>query len=809
MPARSSLPHTSLFLLFLWACGGDAKPAQVPTTPGTASTTTPPVSKAAGSARPLGNNGAFIAGTPRRHRPLTRAHLATAASERPSGSMGSSDYDKIGPATVYIEDGNGSSGSGVVIGKEGYVLTNYHVVAGGTFEGLHLRVNVQIGKLAPPEGEKETKLADGNTNLVMSKSGTPYKAWVHAFDMVNDIAVLKIEAPAGQTLNLPALPIAATDAPVGSTVHCMGHPGIGGLWTLREGKVETVRDDVDLLARVLGAGDDRDNKDLVEQVKQYESQSGTGRLLQVSCPFVHGESGGPEVNGSGEIIGINRRYDKDDSGHIRFGVPSSAIRRLVAAVSASPVDVIPDPWRDGGQIASLSDASLNGVPDTLSLKGFSFFNGQAIPEQSAFLIDPSEQAISGSTASVMEIRKKKTLKNRFSLVHDGIGDRLYTMYDTNDDGKPDVVFLESGSDLRGFRIENGAARADASLGTAAVSSSLFPAGAERERLDAILGSLGLAEATSTEPIDPLKGGGAPARLSDLDGDGKPETLTVLGPYSGGFLVDASESFFGKYKAGADDAKSLKLDSAPVDLSFVTADGGRAFLYASSKAPGKLDLRLNLTSAECPTVDSATMLDGSAAPSDAVGRKAIRPGLFPPASWERIKKLNLRAVMVGADDGIGSFPNAAEDVSAVARFKKKGFEKKILMGSGDATTTILIDVDGDSWNGKKDASALDLVSNGQAKPELVEILRGNHAWVLYDTDKDGNFDVVLYADNDRSVDATLGYRIDPKTNKVTLDSSLARRKLVGFSLFKGAVAGQMKSLLASSKIFEEGTTEPLK
>ena len=807
---RLTLPSIPLMIVasLVGACG-ETPPAAAPRSTLSPSPAPQVATGARLTAKPCDTNPcrmdpsmSFASSLPMPSERWSRARLATHSAARPHGSMGSSDYDKIGPATVLIDDGHGGSGSGVIISKDGFVLTNYHVVAGGTLEGLHLSVNVQLGKLAPPAGEKETRNPDGSTNLAMTKSGEPLKAYVHAFDAVNDAAIIKLVPASGTTLVLTPLPVAPTDVPVGSTVHCMGHPGIGGLWTLREGKVEAVRDDVDLLVRVLG---DKD-KESVEQARRFQAANGTGRLMQVSCPFVHGESGGPEVNAAGEIIGINRRYDVDDSGHTRFGVPSSAIRKLAASVSATPVDLVPSPWRDGGQIAALSDASLDGVMDTLVIKGFEFIGGRARPSRQAFIIDVGQKSFSGAPPELSDLRDTRAMQARFSLVRDGISQRTYASYDVDGDGKPDALLVGEGDEVTGFVYENGVAKPDTSLGSSLFNPQLFTNATERERFEAILVSLKISRKPTSAPLDPIRGGGSPAGLDDRDGNGKPDALNSIGPYSSGIAVDGVETFLGKFKIGGDDAKNLSFEGATFDFSIVSANGGaRVFAYAATKTPGVLDLRMRVSAFPVSTVESAEMLDGSAAPQDLVGRKVVRPGLFTAAAWARVK-LGWPAPFVGAEDGLASFPNVLDDVADVERFDKKGFEKKILLAEGRWSSAVFVDVDGKSWSGSKTGVApVELVRKGEVRAELVRITRAGHAWAFYDTDKDGKFDVVLYGASADSAKSNVAYRID-KTGTVTLDPALASGKLIRPTLFKGAVAGQMKQLLASSKLFDDGATE---
>jgi serine protease Do len=162
--------------------------------------------------------------------------------------------DEIGAGIARLADEAGSSvvgigqrwgaGSGIVLG-EGRVLTNAHNVRGG-------QVTVTF--------------ADGHT-----AEGT-----VAGHDIDNDLAVIEVE-----TGQVPALPW-ATDAPaVGTPVFALANPGGRGL-RVTFGFV---------------SGVDR----------SFRGPRGvriTGSL-EHTAPLLPGSSGGPVVNGAGQLLGIN------------------------------------------------------------------------------------------------------------------------------------------------------------------------------------------------------------------------------------------------------------------------------------------------------------------------------------------------------------------------------------------------------------------------------------------------------------------------------------------------------------------------
>jgi serine protease Do len=164
-------------------------------------------------------------------------------------------------------------GSGVVVdGANGYVLTNYHVVAGAD--------------------QTQVVLHDGTTLNV---------EWVRS-DPMTDLAVLKVKGG-----GLVDAPLGDSEAmQVGDLVLAIGSP---------EGLPQTVTAGI-ISAR--GRTTQRGNA--------YES------FLQTDAAINHGNSGGPLVNMKGEVIGINSAIISESGGNegIGFAIPSSMVKTVMA-----------------------------------------------------------------------------------------------------------------------------------------------------------------------------------------------------------------------------------------------------------------------------------------------------------------------------------------------------------------------------------------------------------------------------------------------------------------------------------------------
>ena len=197
-------------------------------------------------------------------------------------------------------------GSGFVIDRTGYIVTNNHVVANAT--------------------DIEVSAADGKK----------YKAKLIGRDEPTDIALIKIDAPAA----LPAVTF-ADDARVrvGDWVLAVGNPfGLGG--TVTAGIVSARGRD-----EVSGA-----------QFTDY---------LQIDAAINQGNSGGPTFDLSGRVIGMNTAIFSPSGGSvgIGFAIPSNTIRRVVDELKKS--GSVTRGWL-GVQIQSLSDdaAKALGLADT-------------------------------------------------------------------------------------------------------------------------------------------------------------------------------------------------------------------------------------------------------------------------------------------------------------------------------------------------------------------------------------------------------------------------------------------------------------
>ena len=169
--------------------------------------------------------------------------------------------DAFGGQKVPVQ----SLGSGFVINPAGYIVTNAHVIR---------------------QAEKIT---------VTFADKSQYDATVISSDPDFDLAVLKIEPPAGA--NLPCLPLGRSDdLMVGETVIAIGNP-LGFSNTLTTGVVSAT-----------------------DRTLELSSDASINGLIQTDAPINPGNSGGPLLNIKGELIGVNTAI-RADAQNIGFAIP--------------------------------------------------------------------------------------------------------------------------------------------------------------------------------------------------------------------------------------------------------------------------------------------------------------------------------------------------------------------------------------------------------------------------------------------------------------------------------------------------------
>jgi serine protease Do len=201
-------------------------------------------------------------------------------------------YSRDAPAVVFIsafDQGSrtGSAGTGSIITPEGLVLTNSHVITNAKTKNPYGTIVVCL---------KPARLSgDSNDDLKQCLS-----ARVISRDTEIDLAVLKLENVQGV---LPAIPLGdAGTVSIGDPVAAIGHPEGGGLWILTTGAISGVK------------------------------KIGPQDVFQTETSINRGNSGGPLIDASGNMIGINTSMSRMSADNIpivgvNFAVKSTQVKK--------------------------------------------------------------------------------------------------------------------------------------------------------------------------------------------------------------------------------------------------------------------------------------------------------------------------------------------------------------------------------------------------------------------------------------------------------------------------------------------------
>ena len=191
--------------------------------------------------------------------------------------------DRVMPSIVQIRVGASGTGSGMVIDRDGHILTNRHVIENAT------------------------------SIVVELPDGTTATAEVMGSDAGNDLAVIRAELPA-ESLT-PATFGDSGAVRVGEPVFAIGNPfGLG--FTVTSGIIS-------------GLGRESDGEPGGHRIRG---------VLQTDAAVNPGNSGGPLFNADGEVIGINTALENPYGQRVFVGVgyavPSNTALRFIPALIA-------------------------------------------------------------------------------------------------------------------------------------------------------------------------------------------------------------------------------------------------------------------------------------------------------------------------------------------------------------------------------------------------------------------------------------------------------------------------------------------
>ncbi len=206
-------------------------------------------------------------------------------------------YRNTSPSVVIVESDAGhdmiSRGSGSYIGSN-QILTNAHVVGSNAVALIAFKPSREGVKVAP-------------SNIIV--------AHVSQIDRNRDLALLSVNS-------VPAYvhPLAlgsASELQVGADVYAIGHPS-GEEWTFTRGLISQIRRDYD-----------------------WKDKNGMHKadVIQTQTPINVGNSGGPLIGTSGNLLGVNSFKTRDSEG-LNFAISIEEVAKFLKSPRTSPREKI-------------------------------------------------------------------------------------------------------------------------------------------------------------------------------------------------------------------------------------------------------------------------------------------------------------------------------------------------------------------------------------------------------------------------------------------------------------------------------------
>jgi len=352
----------------------------------------------------------------------TRTVLVTTAS--PTGSPSRRATPQLGngfdPAEIYASRSGGvvtiysyfrggqrAQGSGFVVSEQGHVLTNSHVVT-------------NVGEDSPVRGAQRL--------FVVFADGDRIPASIVGWDLFNDIGLVKVD-PEDHAVD--PVPLGdSSSVVVGEPVAAIGSP-FGQESSLAVGVISATE----------------------RSIESLTSAYDVSGAIQIDAPINHGNSGGPLLDASGRVIGINAQI-RSDSGNaegVGFAIPINSARRSMeqlistgkvayAYVGVTTQDVTPAlarrydlgsergaliqsvvagaPAQRGGLRGGERDVEFNGIPISLGGDLIVTFAGKDVDRAADIARIVTASLEPGQTVSVTVVRggtgKRETVRLRLT-----------------------------------------------------------------------------------------------------------------------------------------------------------------------------------------------------------------------------------------------------------------------------------------------------------------------------------------------------------------------------------------------------------
>ena len=243
---------------------------------------------------------------------LAKGSDVTAIAKKAGPSIVGIRMTVSGTRTNYfgVDNGLAGEGSGIIISKDGYIMTNYHVVSYAD----------------PKSGASARTLLE-----VFLPDGTQAKATYKGGDSKTDLAVIKVDLN-----NLPVAELGdSSQLEVGELAVAIGNPlGMEFAGSVTVGVISALN-------------------------RSKEMNDRTMNLIQTDAAINEGNSGGALLNSQGQVIGINS-----------VKIAASGVEGLGFAIPINDAKPIVDQLRTYGKVRGRAFIGISGTEITSAYSSF-------------------------------------------------------------------------------------------------------------------------------------------------------------------------------------------------------------------------------------------------------------------------------------------------------------------------------------------------------------------------------------------------------------------------------------------------------
>ncbi|MCB9598214.1 MAG: trypsin-like peptidase domain-containing protein [Sandaracinaceae bacterium] len=626
-------------------------------------------------------------------------------------------YRQLAPATVIVRSAT-TMGTGVIVGPNGLILTNNHVIEHADYESFRMRVTVEYGAI----GEAGSMIPDGQHRT----------AYVLKRDAHRDLALLRVVEPLE---GRPIVSLAADDPSPGQVVTTLGHGNIGMVWAVRRCEVEAtgrLEETYARLAAVCGS-EDAQAASMCQTMRERMHEDMEGVVVQTSCPLSPGDSGGPLVDGQGALVGLNVMTISNQQGqHSNYHIHVRELRDFLVNVPGEPIADVPTPFIEHQQIEE-QDQDLDGRFDTVFMRS---------GETTSSLVDLDQDSPDGSVSNLEQRVASHGFDAEVAVVTRF--PHTFVWYDTNNDGTLDLVLsldarqrVEAAHTVQGTTVTETQVPAGPGLMAARVPTAM------RARFERIF------HAQLSDNPDPMPALLRRGEVTDADHDGVMDTVhgqrglvhavafDLDQNSTRGVTTESADEFV---RSGALDAEFTMVYRDPTLYTYYDRDNDGAFDIGLRCAPSS-----SVIAAVVP-VNGSSPLN----PDDVIGTLGIR-GDFAGSFGAQLRTMAVPHVVdswIAYEEDVGGLPDPVghhRNLRVTASFHEDGWDNFVLRTEDDGYITSLVDVDRSSWRGRNRQYREDLnaaVREHHFSADFAVISNRVSFWAWYDRDHDGTWDTVL-------------------------------------------------------------------